>query len=298
MNESVHINYLTSNEQDKLWGLTVRTAGYQKIPPRTDYPPRNHPQEYLFSTQKGRTLDEYVLLYITNGKGRFSSSTQKDIEIKSGNMILLFPGEWHTYQPDISMGWDEYWIGFRGTQIDSLVLHAFFSRENEIFDIGPREEIVQLYKSAIHAASKEKPGFQQLLSGIVSHLLGIIYSVDKDSTFNELKSIRQIEQAKIIIRENFHTGIKPEHIAGETGMSYSWFRRLFKQYTGLSPYRYIQELRIQKSKELLGNTTLTCQEIAYQVGYDNSNQFGIVFKKCTGLSPTAYRYFSEKGNPT
>ena len=31
------------------------------------------------------------------------------------NVILLFPGVWHRYRPDVDVGWDEYWISFNGS---------------------------------------------------------------------------------------------------------------------------------------------------------------------------------------
>ena len=56
-----------------------------------------------------------------------------------------------------------------------------------------------------------------------------------------------------------------------------------------TPNQYLQELRIQKSKELLVSTDLSCQEIAYRIGYDNPVYFSVLFKKMTHLSPTEYR---------
>ena len=57
--EESHVKYLMSNDQDMLWGMVVTTAGHQNIPPQAEYPSRNHPTRYLFSTEKGRVLNEY-----------------------------------------------------------------------------------------------------------------------------------------------------------------------------------------------------------------------------------------------
>ncbi|WP_165020256.1 MULTISPECIES: AraC family transcriptional regulator [unclassified Dysgonomonas] len=296
MKNSVHIKYLIANEQDMLWGLTVNTVGYQHIDPHTPYPPQNHPTRYLFSTQKGRVLEECQLIYITQGRGTFVSSSQKKTEIKAGNMFLLFPGEWHTYSPDPSTGWNEYWIGFKGVNIDSRIQNGFFNMHKPIFNVGSREDIVQLYMRAISVAKEQTTGFQQMLAGILNHLLGIAYSQDKYAAFEDMKVTNQINKAKMIMFENFHTDITPESVANQVFMSYSWFRRIFKQYTGLSPHQYIQELRVQKSKELLTNTMLTSQEIAFEVGFENPDYFCTAFKKMTGASPIKYREFTQGKN--
>lgn len=296
MKNDVHVKYLISNSKDDSWGLTVSTVGYQQILPNTEYPPQDHPKEYLFSTHKGRVLDEYILLYIAHGNGSFSSSTKKNIKLQAGTAILLFPDEWHNYKPIRSDGWDEYWIGFKGYLMEKRVQNGFFNKQKELFYVGPSMEIIQLYKSAINIAKEQKAGYQQVLAGIAGLLLGITYSQDKDASFGQTDMLYQINKAKMIIFESLHTNINLEDIANQICMSYSWFRHVFKKYTGLSPYQYILELRIEKSKELLITTTLTSQEIAYKVGYEDPMHFGIIFKKKTGFSPIKYRNLFQNQN--
>ncbi|MDR1624698.1 MAG: AraC family ligand binding domain-containing protein [Tannerellaceae bacterium] len=39
---------------------------------------------------------------------------------------MLFPGEWHKYEPGVSVGWNKYWIGFQGDCMETLVKNRFF----------------------------------------------------------------------------------------------------------------------------------------------------------------------------
>lgn len=289
MKKDDHINYLIASSQDELWGLTVNTVGSQHIPVNSLYPTKNHPSGYLFSIQKGRILDEYALVYIAHGTGYFFSSEKNNVKLKAGTMVLLFPGEWHNYYPDKSTGWDEYWIGFKGKHIDERVKNGFFSKQKEVFHVGSSLEIIQLFKSAIHVAKEQQIGYQQILSSIASLLLGLTNALDKNSNVDQINANEQINKAKMIMFENFHTDISAKDIANEVCMSYSWFRKIFKQTTGLSPHQYIQELRMKRSKELLLSTSLTSQEIAYQVGYSDPLHFGVIFKKKTGYTPVNYR---------
>ncbi|MDR1585001.1 MAG: AraC family transcriptional regulator, partial [Prevotellaceae bacterium] len=80
--ESIHCRYIIANEQDMLWGLTINTVGKQYIGANESYPPRNHPTRYFFSTERGRILNEYQLLYITKGSGTFVSQSHKQVELK------------------------------------------------------------------------------------------------------------------------------------------------------------------------------------------------------------------------
>ena len=152
---SVHLKYLAVNPVDLKWGTAVNSVGFQEIVPGMDYPPTNHPSRYVFSVSSGRILQEYQLIYITEGKGRFcceSLGRSKLIPVNSGMMFLLFPGEWHCYYPEKSTGWKEYWIGFSGEFIDNLVSRGFFSKEAPLFKVNIHEDIVGLYSSAIEAA--------------------------------------------------------------------------------------------------------------------------------------------------
>ena len=144
---SVHLKYLAVNPVDLKWGTAVNSVGFQEIAPGMDYPPRNHPSRYVFSVASGRILQEYQLLYITEGKGRFSCETlgrSKSIPVKGGMMFLLFPGEWHSYYPDKSTGWKEYWIGFNGEFIDNLIRQGFFSKDRPLFKVNIHVDIVNL----------------------------------------------------------------------------------------------------------------------------------------------------------
>lgn len=72
-------------------------------------------------------------------------------------------------------------------------------------------------------------------------------------------------------------------------MSQYYFSRLFKQSTGVSPYQYVMQLRIERAKYLLQTTSLPIAAIAQQVGFTNQNQLTIQFRKFAQTTPSNYR---------
>lgn len=122
--------YLIATERDAEWGLTISTVGREIIAPGEAYPTKGHADGYYFDIQKGRTLDEYQLLYQSEGEGVFKSEHIPETRIKAGDIFLLFPGEWHTYHPSATKGWKSYWIGFKGKNIDDRVKADFSRRRN------------------------------------------------------------------------------------------------------------------------------------------------------------------------
>ena len=269
--------------------MAVHTVGFQDIGPGTPYPPSDHPSRYIFSEEKGRVLGEYQLIYITNGSGKFTSATLgKWVPVSRGTVFLLFPGEWHSYRPDKETGWNEFWIGFSGPVIDSRITNGFFSKERPVCNVGIHNEIVDLYRSAIDIASNQESGFQPLLGSIVVHLLGLAYFYERNEAFRSTEVSDMINRAKILISERYRD-IRPEQVADALCMGYSNFRRVFREYTGFSPAKYIQEVRFNKAKEALTNSSLSVKEIAFQMGFDNYEYFFTAFKRMAGMTPAEYR---------
>lgn len=284
--------YLTTNSADQLWGLAINSVGHQSIAENEAYPPQGHPTRYLFNILKGRVLGEYQLLYITKGRGTFSSKSSGTWQVKEGMMFLLFPGEWHTYQPDDATGWNEYWIGFNGHIMDEWVKAGFFSKETPIFNVGLNEELISLYKRAIIIADAQEANYQQALSGIACNLISMALYLSRNKDFSASNIAEQINNAKIAVHENI-SSITPEDLAEGLCMSYSRFRKIFKEYTGFAPAQYIQEVRISMAKEMLTNTSKSIKEIALELGYENKDYFFTVFKKVAGMTPANYRSYTQ-----
>lgn len=284
--------YLTINPADQKWGLSVNSVGHQSIAKNEVYPPQNHPTRYLFNISKGRVLNEYQLLYITSGSGTFSSQSGGTHKVQAGCMFLLFPNEWHSYSPDPESGWNEYWIGFNGDLMKNWEQEEFFSKEHPFFNVGLNEDLIGMYKRAIIIAEAQEANYQQALSGIACNLLGMSIYLSRNKTFISNDISTKINQAKMRIHEDI-SSIKPEDIAKSMHMSYSKFRKIFKEYTGFAPSQYIQEVKITLAKEMLTNTAMSIKEIAFELGYDNSDYFFTVFRKMTGITPLSYRKHTQ-----
>lgn len=281
--------YLQPTEQDAKWGLETTCVGRQKIDIEASYPPQIHPSEYLYNLEDGRVLGEYQLVYLVSGHGIFESSHCPVQRIHTGNLFMLFPGEWHSYRPLSETGWEEYWVGFKGKEMDEKVLNGFFSVHSPVFRLGLSDELVRLYSLVFDLSQKRPDGYQQYMSGIVSHILGIVYSQNMLSRQFVPKIEDMVNKAKIFISENLQTAVYPGQVAEHLKVNHAYFCRKFKEYTGFSPSRYILEIRLQRSKQLLCSTDLNSKQIAYDCGFESSGYFCMVFRKNVGMSPLEYR---------
>lgn len=285
-----YYKYLPTSLEDERWGMPVLSAGCNRIEEYIDYPAPEHPAHHYFDWSNGRTLDEYQIIYIPIGKGVFESASCEQQQIKEGTIIFLFPGEWHRFKPNPQTGWDEFWVGFKGAIIENIVQQHFLSRKNAVQDIGLSEKIIQLFTNIIEITKEERMVYQPLACGIVMHLLGEIHALAKQQFYRGEEGTESIiNKARIIFRTNIAQDINIEKVAKELCVSYAWFRKAFKAYTGMAPHQYLIQLKIEKSKMLLTNYSIAIKEIASSLNFESPFYFSKLFKEKTGISPATYR---------
>lgn len=108
-----------------------------------------------------------------------------------------------------------------------------------------------------------------------------------------------IENLNQLITEHLaEVNYSVEDLCQAVGVSRSQLFRIVKEQTGLPPSLYIRQLRLQKAKELLDNSSLRIAEITYQVGIDSPQSFTKHFTEAFGISPTQYRKANVTETPT
>ncbi|WP_208589809.1 helix-turn-helix transcriptional regulator [Gracilibacillus suaedae] len=100
---------------------------------------------------------------------------------------------------------------------------------------------------------------------------------------------QHIKKALTYIHEHYDTEIKVESLANITHLHPSYLHKIFSRSQGMTINQYITKVRLEKAKMLLVNTEIPVTEISNYVGVNTSQYFSNLFKKETGLSPSAYR---------
>ena len=98
-----------------------------------------------------------------------------------------------------------------------------------------------------------------------------------------------ILQAQDWLRQNSQRPSLVEAVVHRSGLTERSFNRRFRKATGLTPIGYVQNLRIDAAKRYLETTSTPVDEISWKVGYEDASFFRRVFKRITGMTPSAYR---------
>ncbi|WP_248722409.1 AraC family transcriptional regulator [Seonamhaeicola sp. ML3] len=280
--------YLITTKNDDYWGFYINNLGRNVIQKNTEYPSKDHPDQYNFTWKEGRVLNEFHLVLITKGQGVFQSKATGEINVNDGDVFLLFPGIWHSYKPKKSTGWTERWVGFSGEIASQFLLNGFFNSQAPIISKCNRPSVLNHFNTLFKLFDEEPYGYQRVASGICLQLMAELFNIKTGGNNAEyLSSI--VSRAKQVMYNNINSTIDLVALASNLGISYSKFRIDFKKQTGTSPLQYFLLLKIEKAKELLLQTDKSQKEIAFELGFESDYYFNRLFKRKTGLAPGKFK---------
>lgn len=168
-------------------------------------------------------------------------------------------------------------------------LHSLLLNSNAELDLL---HFTVLQKIKLHGVSRLE---------IDTHVLDVVYNALKiiDGTSvtpvipSRLKKhhLPTVEKAKHFISTSFVEDISLNQIAEYCNVSAFHFSRLFKLFTGYSPYFYLLNTRLKNAEMLLKNTALPITDICFSSGFNSLDHFSTAFKQKYNFPPSKIRLF-------
>lgn len=231
--------------------------------------------------------NSYVLLqYTISGKGSFQTPDHTYPQQTGDLFLVQVPGDSQYSLPDDSEYWDVLYLEF-SSECLPLLYHIHLS-------CGPAFHL--------EASSTLPEQMKQLYADAISNQLASVFDNSKAAYAflldladyaleNPALSSPRVTLAKNYLDSNYYnTDLNLDEVADAVGLSKYHLCREFNHLYGISPGKYLANLRLQKSCALLlQNRQHTIAEIASMVGFSNDNYFCKVFRKALGTTPTQYR---------
>jgi AraC-like DNA-binding protein/quercetin dioxygenase-like cupin family protein len=243
----------------------------------------------------GPSVHDYFLIHtVLDGEGFFQSGNVSR-HCRTGDTFVIYPGSLFSYQADKDNPWHYVWVALQGEAVTALLSDAGITKERPLLHSGNTRELHSLYEH-IRLAFQQSPyprlesleasGWTRLLL----HQFGLANLSVLPARPKEMPEVidRQIDQAIRWISLQFHQQISIDHMAATLGYHRVHLSKAFKQKTGLSPKQYLLKMRMDKARELLGGT-LTIDQVASSVGFNDALYFSKQFRKYTGMPPSEYR---------
>lgn len=136
-----------------------------------------------------------------------------------------------------------------------------------------------------------RSGFRLVTSGLLVQALGYYWrnrAVGTQSDVVISSAWQDVERAISWMHEHFEDPLTIEQLSDVACLSPAYFCKAFKEYTGCSPHRYLNNIRVEKASHMLGRTELSCTQIADRVGYPTVAAFSRVFRRVMGISPSKW----------
>lgn len=215
----------------------------------------------------------WEIIYQTMGKTR-AFAGNKEFVMNEGDLIVIPPGTVHRTESDSYI--TDMWISFEKYEFPTF---PFLVKDS---DGNIRKLFEMLFKISSEQISGQESFCEKLTELICLY-------VKKASNEKDIPEIIGTVKAKL--KENIeNSDFNVTQYIVSLGYNPDYFRRLFKKYTSVSPTVYLNNLRMERAKELLFANPFFCiSQIATMCGFNDSLYFSTAFKQYTGVSPTQYK---------
>lgn len=230
------------------------------------------------------TYSSYLMLVPT--EGTLSCSLDGQTAVASpGDVLLLDCHLPHAYQ---ALTASSFCFLHFGGAMSELLYQLIHSRCGLMIPSREPELFVRSIGALLCAREADSEWDEFAASAAVYRLL---LSLAADATDRETQAADQQIMTPIIdyIARHLHEKLSVEMLADHFGYSAGYLTRLFRRYTGSSPYQFILRTRLDHSKHLLATTDLPVQEIADQTGFSSLANFSSAFHKSVGQTPREFR---------
>jgi AraC family transcriptional regulator len=217
------------------------------------------------------------------------------IGLKSGDVLVAPPGDCsriRTSQPielfccpigmevltDIA---DRGWPAHRP---DFQITEGLNRHDPELWELGSR-----LAARIRTNTPGSRPAAEALQTLIAVHLLENYSTLARPDDDPEGLADHRLRPIVDYIHQNLCADVSLETLAGLAGLSPNYFLGAFREATGLTPHRYVTELRVARACELLRDPHRPITEVSLAVGFASQSHLTEVFRRTLKTTPAAYR---------
>lgn len=165
--------------------------------------------------------------------------------------------------------------------------HQFKSR----LHLNPSElaHVLSLVDQLDEELRMRSPGFGFLATALFMQMIGYLSRCYGRSRNPNSQALWRIAEAITHLETHFNEPISLVQLARMARMSKRSFLRAFSAATDLTPISYLIQLRVNRASELLRRSKDSITNIAFRVGFSDSNYFSRQFRKIIGVTPRKYR---------
>lgn len=240
---------------------------------------------------------EYYVIGIIEKGQRIMTCQNRKYFIQKGDIVIFNPGDSHSCIPN---GQDD--LDYKAVNISKNIMQTFINqianqnelpyfKENVIYD----EEIFYYLQKLHESIFCEKTDFEKeeylfLMLTLLMQRCGEFFVERIDGYKKDIDCICDY------LEENYYRHLCLDDICQCVQISQSTLLRVFTQSKGITPYRYLLTIRVNKAKKLL-EKGMQPIDVAAEVGFSDQSHFTNCFRQMIGLSPGVYYhiFYNKEG---
>ena len=185
--------------------------------------------------------------------------------------------------------------------LSDSVLEEFDVDPNSLqlrYEGGFQDELIeQIARAVVTEMESESPVSGLIIDALQTALAAHLVKNYSNLSPNKTKLVskigtldkKRLARVRDFILSNIDHNITLKELANEACLSPYHFIRTFKATFGVTPHRYIIDLKVGFAKRMISNNSASFSQIAFMTGFSNQSHFSRVFKQLTGLTPSEYR---------
>ena len=238
--------------------------------------------------QPGPPPGRWRLTCVVRGGATLLAPGRRRQRVEAGDVLLSSASAGGNLVPDPELTCRIHQVDFGGAWMERGEEAGFFGILPRVIRAGFDESLLGLMVKLVELAKSPVPDSGRLMAGVLGHLLARLECVTRSGN-SVGRQQGLIQDAYRLLGDPERSQLGLETFSEELGVSYSWFRRSFRNHTGLTPQRYRLLQQLDRACQLLGDTTLPVGAIAERLGFSSQAYFARRFRKETGFSPTVWR---------
>ena len=240
--------------------------------------------DHMEKPQEGYVeLIQWQLLYVLEGQAVYQLHPNgQRITIKAGDVLQIPAGTRYRLMPDENSGWACVRLGLDPTFADQLVEAQIINHDRFVMHRGVQLQLVETFDQITHGL-RNSPDDSLPWTALSAQQL-ILQLTHQPALDDDLLTV-----CRSYLTQHLDEPISVENLSQLCNTPASQLRPTFYKRTGMELVEYQQRLRVDRAISMLGDYSISLDDIARQLGYDNTGDLGVQFKRITGQSPLQYR---------
>ncbi len=224
----------------------------------------------------------YLLHFIVSGKGEYKVNG-KTFTLYKGEGFIIKPGELTLYEADSKDPWTYMWVAFDGYEARYLlnkcnIDYVMKCKDYELF-LSDFKNLIAVYNKQDSNIYERMSYFYKLISQLVTNEKNQFGSYDKI----------YFEKACDYMYNNFMYSVTVAQTATFVGIDRTYLYKVFEKNSGISPKKFLTEIKINAAKNMIKEKAFTLNQIALSCGFVDSATLCKQFKLVTGKTPKQFK---------